>query len=154
MLLIPLLSRRHTLFQQSPTKTLNLQTDSGYEPNSSHNASVAVLPPPLLCLASSPDTMDYISVYRARPLPSSLTKPMGVFVLPPSHRVSLAELDRADAQWRALREAAYARAWAEDATLVGSSRSMTGGSSHGENAARRRRRQLLRRLLRADVWWR
>jgi hypothetical protein len=53
-------------------------------------------------------------------MPRSLTQPGGAVFLDPAHRVSREELDRRDARWRALRERAYARAWSDDATLVGS----------------------------------
>jgi hypothetical protein len=53
-------------------------------------------------------------------MPRSLTQPGGAIFLDPAHRVSREELDRRDARWRALRERAYARAWSDDATLVGS----------------------------------
>lgn len=53
-------------------------------------------------------------------VPRSLTTPGGAIFLDPAHRVSGEELNRRDARWRALRERAYARAWSDDATLVGS----------------------------------
>ncbi|KAK0567633.1 hypothetical protein OC861_002588 [Tilletia horrida] len=63
--------------------------------------------------------------------PRSLTHPAGITFLDQSQRVSRVELERRDARWRALRERAYARAWAEDATLVGSMRSYgDSGSMH------------------------
>lgn len=79
-----------------------------------------------------------MTIPLSRSLPHSLTRPIGITVLPPDQRVTTAELERRDAEWRALREAAYARAWAEDATLVGSSR----GSILASN--RRRRKALLK----------
>lgn len=57
--------------------------------------------------------------YSIRFMPRSLTQPGGAIFLDPAHRVSREELDRQDARWRALRERAYARAWSDDATLVG-----------------------------------
>lgn len=95
--------------------------------------------------------MMVLPVTRQRPLPKSLTQPTGIFFLAPQDRVSRAELDKADAQWRALREAAYARAWAEDATLVGSCRSI--GDEGRRNAHRSRRRALLR-FIRGGASWR
>jgi hypothetical protein len=53
-------------------------------------------------------------------VPRSLMTPGGAVFLDPAHRVSSEELYRRDARWRALRERAYARAWSDDATLVGS----------------------------------
>ncbi len=61
-----------------------------------------------------------------------LSVPVGVRILEPTQRVTRAELDKRDARYRAYRERAYARAWAEDATLVGSVR------SYGENGSVRR----------------
>lgn len=55
-------------------------------------------------------------------VPKSLMSPGGAFFLDPAHRVTRDELNRRDARWRALRERAYARAWSDDATLVGSVR--------------------------------
>jgi len=52
----------------------------------------------------------------------ALMQPVGIRILEPTQRVSREELDRRDARYRAFRERAYARAWAEDATLVGSVR--------------------------------
>ncbi|CAD6913026.1 unnamed protein product [Tilletia controversa] len=63
--------------------------------------------------------------------PRSLTHPAGIIFLDQSQRVSRTELERRDARWRALRDRAHARAWAEDATLVGSLRSYgDSGSMH------------------------
>ncbi|PWN26732.1 hypothetical protein BDZ90DRAFT_260992 [Jaminaea rosea] len=72
-----------------------------------------------------------------RCLPKSLTHPTGIYFLPPAQRVTLAELEAADKQWRALREAAYMRSWAEDATLVGSARYIAAGGVAGEGLGRR-----------------
>lgn len=66
---------------------------------------------------------------RSRPLPRSLTHPAGITFLDPAHRVSREELDRRDARWRAMRERAYARAWSEEATLVGSVRRYAAASA-------------------------
>lgn len=66
---------------------------------------------------------------RSRPLPRSLTQPAGITFLDPAHRVSREELDRRDALWRAMRERAYARAWSEEATLVGSVRRYAAASA-------------------------
>ncbi|KAK0530753.1 hypothetical protein OC834_002122 [Tilletia horrida] len=63
--------------------------------------------------------------------PRSLTHPAGITFLDHRQRVSRVELEKRDARWRALRERAYARHWADDATLVGSMRSYgDSGSMH------------------------
>lgn len=85
-----------------------------------------------------------LPVSRQRPLPLSLTHPTGIHFLPPSQRVSPAELDKRDAQWRAIREAAYARAWSEDATLVGSCRSYGDDGRSVHRGDRRRRKAVLK----------
>lgn len=83
-----------------------------------------------------------------RPLPASLTHRVGVTFLPPDLRVTTAELERKDRQYRARREAAYARAWAEDATLVGSIRTLTRDddrrSVYSGRMTRRRRKALMK----------
>jgi hypothetical protein len=96
-----------------------------------------------------------LPVTRNRPLPRALTQPTGIAFLPPNLRVSTEELNRQDAQWRALREAAYARAWAEDATLVGSIVSYGNGEAGGERrgSASRSRRRKKRKALKALLKW-
>lgn len=96
-----------------------------------------------------------LPVTRNRPLPRALTQPTGIAFLPPNLRVSTEELNRQDAQWRALREAAYARAWAEDATLVGSIVSYGNGEAGGERrgSVSRSRRRKKRKALKALLKW-
>lgn len=72
----------------------------------------------------------------------------GIVFLHPSERVPRSELDRRDRCYRAKREAEYARAWAEDATLVGyiiydtnASRIASDRASLGGQSSIRRRRR-------------
>ncbi|KIS67468.1 uncharacterized protein UMAG_04566 [Mycosarcoma maydis] len=73
----------------------------------------------------------------------ALRQPAGIVFLHPSERVSRSELDRRDRCYRAKREAEYARAWAEDATLVGTiiytTESNTRNPSDRSSVRRRRR---------------
>ncbi|KDN41864.1 hypothetical protein K437DRAFT_169086 [Tilletiaria anomala UBC 951] len=70
----------------------------------------------------------------------ALTRPVGVRILEPTQRVSREELDRRDARYRAYREKAHARAWADDATLVGSVRSYGDNGTLHRGRGRRHRR--------------
>ena len=63
----------------------------------------------------------------------ALTRPVGIRILEPTQRVSREELDRRDARYRAIRERAHAKSWAEDATLVGSIRTSL-SSLHAVNS--------------------
>ncbi|ETS60195.1 hypothetical protein PaG_05736 [Moesziomyces aphidis] len=78
----------------------------------------------------------------------ALRQPAGIVFLHPSERVPRSELDRRDRCYRAKREAEYARAWAEDATLVGtiiyntdSNRISADRASLGAQSSVRRRRR-------------
>lgn len=83
------------------------------------------------------------------PLPKALRQPAGIVFLHPSERVSRVELERRDKQYQAIRAAEYARAWSEDATLVGGivyNTSANGtndrSSLAGHSSIRRRRRNV------------